>query len=98
MGWSYGVNSDGREVGYAVQATCDHPECNVAIDRGLSYICGGMMDGGEHGCGKFFCSQHLNVTLTGPATVQLCRRCLREYEREHPDESIEDQLRNEQPA
>jgi len=41
MGWANcGTDSNGRPIGYAHEATCDHPECNAAIHRGLSYACG----------------------------------------------------------
>ena len=58
MGWGYGINAEGREVGYSIEAECDYPDCHAKIDRGLSYVCGGMHDGGEWGCGKYFCSKH----------------------------------------
>jgi hypothetical protein len=58
MGWSLG-NDNGRDVGYGVPATCDHPKCNADIDRGLAYICANEeLGGGEHGCGLFFCYAH----------------------------------------
>jgi len=71
MGWGYGINSEGREVGYSIDATCDHKDCSKEIDRGLAYVCGDMHDGGEYGCGKYFCYDHLTVTKLG----QLCKEC-----------------------
>lgn len=59
MGWSYGINLEGREVGYSVEATCDYAGCGEKIDRGLAYVCGGMHDGDEYGCGRYFCGTHL---------------------------------------
>lgn len=59
MGWAYGHNAEGREVGYSVAATCDLDGCDEKIDRGLAYVCGGMHDGGEFGCGRYFCPSHL---------------------------------------
>lgn len=50
MGWSYGTNSEGREIGYAVRAICDWPNCSTEIDRGLSYLCGA--------CNGYFCEEH----------------------------------------
>ena len=41
MGWSYGENMDGKEIGYSVEASCEHPGCDKKIDRGLAYACGG---------------------------------------------------------
>lgn len=71
MGWSYGHNAAGREVGYGIEATCDKPGCGASIDRGLAFVCGDMHDGGEHGCGAYFCSSHLLITRKG----QLCEDC-----------------------
>lgn len=63
MGWSHGYNKDGREVGYSVEATCDHPDCDTVIDRGISYLCGGVkqLHNEEYGCGKFFCDKHTSI-------------------------------------
>lgn len=78
MGWASGVNGTGRKVGYAVRAKCDERKCKERIDRGLGYVCGDMHDGGEHGCGNYFCSSHLYLTLNGPG--QLCKRCVKDFE------------------
>lgn len=73
MGWAYGQNSEGRNVGYGVPATCDLKHCRNKIDRGLGFVCGGMHDGGQWGCGGYFCSKHL---FMGPSGVgQLCEAC-----------------------
>jgi hypothetical protein len=73
MGWSIGYDSTfDRFIGYGVPATCDHPECKQEIDRGLSYVCGSEPYGGEHGCGLYFCAEHLWMK----GGVQLCERCL----------------------
>lgn len=73
MGWSYGYDSNlKRDIGYGVPAICDDPECEREIDRGLSYVCGGNLYGGEKGCGLHFCSHHLWMKRDG---TQLCRRC-----------------------
>lgn len=88
MGWSYGVNSEGREVGYSVPANCDKPGCYVIIDRGLAYVCGGMHNADWNvGCGKYFCTEHLFLTgiedvpkeISGPC-VFLCGPCADEWE------------------
>jgi hypothetical protein len=69
MGWAIGFDSRwNRDIGYGVPATCDFPGCGTAIDRGLSYVCGGQPYGGEHGCGLFFCPDHLLVP-------DRCQRC-----------------------
>lgn len=93
MGWANcGTDSDGRSIGYAVEATCDHPGCNTKIDRGLSYACGGM-----HGsslpngvdCEGYFCSEHLILAdVEGEARSKfLCPECYEGLNRmEIPDE------------
>jgi hypothetical protein len=76
MGWSVGYDSNWkRDVGYGVPATCDHPSCNAEIDRGLSYVCGGDPFGGEHGCGLYFCTDHLVYAGDARDNVQLCPAC-----------------------
>lgn len=70
MGWGHGYNEDGREIGYTVEAICDQDSCETKIDRGLSYVCGGMHDGGKHGCGQYFCWNHLY------SFGSLCKICL----------------------
>ncbi|MBP2232550.1 hypothetical protein J2847_005879 [Azospirillum agricola] len=71
MGWGYGTNSEGREVGYTVEATCDFPGCEAKIDRGLGYACGGMHDrsddpGDGPRCGGYFCAEHRYTHTRGP--------------------------------
>lgn len=70
MGWSLGYDSNWkRDIGYGVQAQCDHPECDKEIDRGLGYVCGnGEPYGGDDGCGLYFCDEH--------GGGMLCERCL----------------------
>lgn len=65
MGFAFGQNNNGREIGYGVDATCDWPGCDEKIDRGVAYCCGGI-DGIQNGgmddesyCGDFFCGKHL---------------------------------------
>ena len=72
MGWSIGWDESWkRDIGYGVPAYCDHPDCTAEIDRGLGNVCGGEPYGGEHGCGLFFCGEHLYLSSVGP----LCERC-----------------------
>lgn len=78
MGWAVTVNDEGRQVGYGVRAECDHGGCTEIIDRGLGHVCGGLHDGGQHGCGLYFCREHLGVEMRGEATVTLCVECLGE--------------------
>lgn len=71
MGWACGYSSKWeRDVGYGVPALCDHPRCGKRIHRGLAYVCGDEPDGGEAGCGLFFCDEH-----RFHGDVGLCRRC-----------------------
>lgn len=78
MSWAIGYDSTwNRDIGYGVPAVCDHPKCDVKIDRGLSNVCGGEAFGGEHGCGLFFCSSHLYFRKPrySAVVVQFCKRC-----------------------
>ena len=73
MGWQIGFDSRwNRDIGYGVPATCDFPGCGTDIDRGLGYVCGGEPYGGEHGCGLFFCGEHLWI---GGKGRQQCSHC-----------------------
>ena len=89
MGYSLGFDDDWKRwVGYGVPAYCDHPGCTNEIDRGLSYICGGDLYGGEHGCGLFFCSEHLYIPKKKGLPF-VCDRCWKgkepfEPKPEHP--------------
>lgn len=83
MGWASGISRTARwgtrVVGYGHIAECDEDGCITVIDRGLAYICGGYdavgsVDGGQYGCGGFFCGHHLYVT---PRRPQRCRQCAR---------------------
>lgn len=79
MGWASGRNHAGRDVGYSVPATCDLAGCEAKIDLGLYYVCGGMHDGDEHGCGDYFCGEHLSYYWRGESeeemSPQLCDKC-----------------------
>jgi hypothetical protein len=86
MGWSYGIEN-GRHVGYGVRATCDLKGCKTKIDRGLGYVCGNMHGGGEFGCGRYFCSEHL--TYIGYPKGQFCFECAEELEKRFPKENKE---------
>ena len=72
MGWAHcGEDKDGRPIGYAVQATCDAEGCAKTIDRGLDFVCGGMHGGGDWGCGKYYCHDHLHTHgCTDPADAE----------------------------
>lgn len=67
MGYSYcGTDSRGRDVGYGIPATCDHPGCDARIDRGMAHACGGGHGSGEWDCDQYFCSDHLVYNTTPP--------------------------------
>lgn len=91
MGWAYGVVG-GREVGYSVEATCDHPDCSAEIDRGLSYLCGNLPGDGL-GCGNFFCQAHLHFGPRAKEGVetprQVCGACSKEWAKILEDEDEE---------
>ncbi|WKW86104.1 hypothetical protein SEA_JONJAMES_130 [Gordonia Phage JonJames] len=85
MGWAVGFDSNwGRDIGYGVPSICDQPGCDERIDRGLAYVCGSDVYGGEYGCGLFFCLDHLRYVVVeeeGPDGEDLmgmpavCDRC-----------------------
>lgn len=78
MGWANcGTDKNGRHIGYAHEATCDHPGCNENIDRGLSYACGGMHGEDEIGCDKYFCEKHLSNWVDDDTgrTLRVCDEC-----------------------
>ena len=82
MGWAYcGEDSEGRPIGYSVEATCDHPDCKEDIDRGLSHVCGGMHGGSEYSCGRYFCDGHLYI-VDREYGGQLCGECYDRLEKE----------------
>ena len=76
MSWAIGYDmSWNRDIGYGVPATCDHPGCGEEIDRGLSYVCGSLPYGGDHGCGLFFCTKHLRMASRKRGNAELCSKC-----------------------
>ena len=78
MGWGYcGKDSLSRSIGYSIRAKCDKPNCGAKIDRGLSYVCGGMHGGDGIGCGRYFCGKHLVYVKSKleARVVQVCDEC-----------------------
>jgi hypothetical protein len=71
MGWAFGTNESGREIGYGVRSTCDFPGCGVAVDRGMWYACGGYHD---TNCGGYFCEEHLYRDCRGAHGVPKSKR------------------------
>jgi hypothetical protein len=90
MSWARGTDSNGNAIGYAVKDKCHAAFCSAAIDRGLAYVCGGEHEGGEHGCGGYFCDQHMFFNHSGPSgpdrlvSPQLCEACSRKWTDAHP--------------
>jgi hypothetical protein len=90
----YGENAQGRPVGYGVSPVfCDVFGCLEVIDRGLSYCCGGMHDGGDFGCGGYFCSQH-TASLTPDG--ELCGPCSEWYWETHCSECGEEKFADDE--
>ena len=92
MGWAHcGTDSKGREIGYSIGATCDHPGCDEAIDRGLAFACGGMhgtgdIHGRDVGCEGYFCGEHREVAWPDGEDgkcAEYCRACVAEIEAAH---------------
>jgi hypothetical protein len=78
MGWANcGEDDLGRLIGYAHEATCDYSGCSTKIDRGLSYVCGGMHGGDGFGCGRYFCEAHRQSveTKVDRRLIGVCRAC-----------------------
>ncbi|WP_435597077.1 hypothetical protein [Streptomyces anulatus] len=71
MGYAhYEISRNGQTIqaGYAVEATCEEDGCEESIDRGLGHLCGKHPGGDEHGCGGYYCGQHLTYD-------NHCQRC-----------------------
>lgn len=72
-----GTDSKGCPIGYAFEATCDHPGCTKEIDRGLGYACGGMHGEDEYSCEGYFCDEHLYYTEYNGKTVCVYEECVK---------------------
>lgn len=72
MGWAFGRDKNGRDIGYGVDAKCDEPNCPTVIDRGLAYRCGDIH--ADDGCGQFFCEMHLFMGMEH----MKCGKCIAE--------------------
>jgi hypothetical protein len=74
----------GQWMGYGVPSKCHKRGCGADIDRGLSFVCGGMHEGDIYGCGYYFCKAHLDHLVfadKGERIVQLCAKCLKAAEK-----------------
>jgi hypothetical protein len=77
MGYArYEIYRNGQkiEAGYDVEAVCEEDGCTETIDRGLAYLCGETPGGDEHGCGGYYCGNHLYMSLA-EGVGDLCGRC-----------------------
>lgn len=67
MGYAHYNLPDGREAGYAVEASCDQPGCTETINRGIDFLCGDSPDGhrdpDEPGCGRYYCDEHIREDI-----------------------------------
>ncbi len=68
-----GLDSCGRPIGYAYEATCDYEGCHNDIDRGLFYACGEEHGSDEIFCEKYFCKDH--HVFNEIAGLYLCLDC-----------------------
>lgn len=96
MSWANcGTDSKGRSIGYAHEATCDHPGCDEKIDRGLAYTCGGMHGENEGDCEGYFCDKHL-FSVEDPDerfhSARLCEACKHKWN-EHLVEDLIEQVK-----
>jgi hypothetical protein len=86
VGWGHcGYNKQIKKwMGYSYKGICAEPGCGTPIDHGLSYVCGGMHEGGEHGCGNYFCFTHLDYAdltdIGEEGSVYLCSECYEKFE------------------
>lgn len=90
MGYGYYIY-DGKECGYLVEAVCEAEGCQIEIDRGLAYACGGEPGEDADFCNGYFCLQHLYFTLEDIAGSGLrCGNCIASFRARESelDESI----------
>ena len=92
MGWAdCGTDSRGRPIGYAVEATCDHPGCGQRIHRGLPFVCGTMHGEEDYACEGYFCEKHRQHWLPihgKPSMVcAACHRRWKAYAIERPEDA-----------
>lgn len=86
MGWANcGEDSKGRPIGYAVEATCDHPGCDKKIDRGLGHACGQNHGAVEESCEGYFCEDHLRTVISNNDYPHLCFACCEAIEKEEKE-------------
>lgn len=85
-------NGETIQAGYGVEAVCEEDGCKTKIDRGLAYLCGKHPGGDEHGCGGYYCEQHLYG-------IDQCKRCSEAADKAnawmHPESGEEFDLRDQ---
>lgn len=87
MGYAYYEitrNGETIEAGYSVPTVCEEDGCEENIDRGLAHLCGETPGGDEHGCGGYYCGNHLHMA-PGPGMRDLCHRCCDRAEAEQEE-------------
>ena len=88
MGWANcGTDSEGRSIGYAHPATCDHPGCDAQIHRGLAYACGDMHGENAFYCEKYFCDKHQYFIKWEGEYHTVCKDCEQFWREEYPQEA-----------
>lgn len=95
MGWSYGtilVDGKEKEVGYSVEAVCEHLGCKKEIDRGISSACGDWHGEADEGCASYFCWDHKNnwIERLDGTRVWVCDECAEAYVKCAREEAIAD--------
>lgn len=94
MGYAhYEITRNGETIqaGYGIETVCEKDNCREVIDRGLGHLCGQTPGGDEHGCGGYFCGQH----LLGDNQCETCSAAANEANRwVHPDTGEEFDLRD----
>jgi hypothetical protein len=88
MGWANcGTDRKGRPIGYAHEATCDHPGCAAKIHRGIAYACGDMHGDDTFSCEGYFCDKHR--TAIRPAgedrIIAVCLECAAAWRAAEPE-------------
>lgn len=92
MSWAVGYDETWkRDVGYGVPCKCDHPDCDVDIDRGLAHVCGGQPFGGDDGCGLHFCASHIRLGCDVP---HCCERCAESQTPFEPKPDVDEWIRH----
>lgn len=78
------------EAGYGVEDVCNLDGCEEKIDRGLAFLCGEQPGRkGEHGCGRWFCGEHLfglPDAVEGIAGGGMCKACIDAFYEKNPGE------------